>query len=398
MTDRDTPPPRLRPWVPLVGGLLVLCLIVGIVALPTLIRMIPVPSLPTTGEPEPAPQVGQLPEAFKKVAGTYGTPTPTPPSQPPAQPPVAQYVQRGTAPASATLSDPSALLMAQQASMLEALKQLVMGREQSTAQATPQPTSQQAKPVPSHKKHWTYLAEGEPHNNGEGQTERASATGLTEEQKKTLVTTGKGQDIIKPARWALPSKPLITIYKSMELPGTLRRSIQSDIPGQAICELGETIYDKFGYRTPILDRGSLVVVKQDGRLTYGATRVPIKVDQIELPTGEVVVATASVADAEGKAGLTGKVNNHYGQLLLATAINAVISLGSNSLTGTPTGYYANPAQQAARDVGQSVSQDARKITDAQIKVPPTVTIKAQTPCLIQLDENITFSQNPVVVP
>jgi type IV secretory pathway VirB10-like protein len=403
MADNAMPQPRLRLWVPIVGGMLLLLVIGTIVALPTLIKLIPMPSLPGAGDQDAPAATGKLPDAFNKSMGTYGTPEPTPPAQVAAQPPVAQYVQRGTPPATSPPATQDAMLMAQQAAILDALQRLVQGAPQgqtppakeATQQAQP---TQTTTPVPSHKKHWTYLAEGKEGGNGEGQKDAEHATGLTEEKKKSLVSAGKGLDIIKPSRWALPAKPLLTLYKSMELPGLLRRSIQSDIPGQAICELSDTVYDKFGYRTPILDRGSLVVVKQDGRLSYGATRVPIKVDQIELPTGEVVVATANVADAEGKNGLTGKVDAHITKLLLATAINAVISLGSNSLAGTPSGFNANPAQTAARETSASVSNDVRKLTDAQLRVPPTVTIAAKTPCLVQLDENITFSTNPVVVP
>lgn len=208
------------------------------------------------------------------------------------------------------------------------------------------------------------------------------------------------QAIIKNAKWAIPAKPLITIYKSMELIGQLRRSVNSDIPGIAQCQLSIPVFDKFGYGTTILDKGTIAILKQESKLEYGATRVAIKLDQLELPSGEVVVAKAVVEDAEGKTGLTGKVNNHYGKLILATGINALLSLGTQSLAGTPGRgqFFENPAQQAARDISQSTSQDIRKITDAQLKVPPTIEIRAGTSCLVQLDENITFSKKAVIVP
>ena len=190
-------------------------------------------------------------------------------------------------------------------------------------------------------------------------------------------------------------KAWTTLYRSQSLAGRTLDPINSDIPGQLRIELTIPVFDKFGYNHEILPKGAVVVAEQEGKPEYGQSRLPVKLIQIELPTSEVISLKAMVGDDTGN-GIGGHVNNHYGKLLGATAINALISLGGNSLAGTPSGFYANPAQQTARDVAQSVSRDTQKLVDAQLKVPPTITAPAGSIVSIALGENVMFSRKPVI--
>jgi type IV secretory pathway VirB10-like protein len=143
----------------------------------------------------------------------------------------------------------------------------------------------------------------------------------------------------------------------------------------------------------------MVVTKQVGKAEYGQKRLDVTIQQIEFPgkLGVVWSVKGDVGDEKGARGVTGPVNNHVFSLLGAVAINAVLSLGTNAIAGTPTGFYQNPAQQAARETSQSASGDIRKITDAQLKVPPTIEPPKGTICTIHLSENVTFSKNPTLV-
>src|SRR5438034_2719164 len=139
---------------------------------------------------------------------------------------------------------------------------------------------------------------------------------------------------------------------------------------------------------------------QDSKtLEFGESRIQVTLEQVELPTGEVIGLKAMIAYGQGANGLTGKVDNHYGKLIGATLINAVLQIGVRSAAGTPGAgaYYQNPVQSAAGDIGQGIAQDANKIVNQQIKVPPTITIPAFTICSIALGENITFARKPVLV-
>jgi type IV secretory pathway VirB10-like protein len=391
----------LRPWVIPAVVLLVLLLVSFVLLLPVLVQQVKLPSFGVGSGVEDVAQPVVLPETYREPTTTYGTPkkdepppeapaprtqtAPAPGTSPPAPPGLAAFgLPQGGPPQIPT-------------AVLQESPQAPQAPQAPPAPPPPPPRPGQTVPMPAparatpEKKTWGALAKGkatptgQPGQGGESASRRAAQ---------------EGQDIIHAAKWAIPAQPLKTIYKSMELPGRLRRSINSDLPGIALCELSIPIYDKFNYSNLILDKGSIMVIKQEGKLEYGSTRIPAKLDQIELPSGEVIVAKAIVEDEEGKTGLTGSVNNHIPKLLLSVAINALLSLGTQSLAGTPGRgqFYQDPAQQAAQEVSRSTAQDVRRITEAQLKVPPTVEIAAGTVCLLQLDENVTFSRKAVVVP
>jgi type IV secretory pathway VirB10-like protein len=391
----------LRKSTVLIAALLVLLLCAGTVAgvralWPSRKRTaVPVES-PMTRPTSPASSfLDRFPAEYTQIAKAEaalppkGVPVIPPPSGPTGSVTTAEGT--GTQPARDPRQD------AQNAQILAALQSIdqTLKAQQMTQRgavgttATPGQPAGTPPPLPSKKKKWESLVKED------AQSEQAS---LSPEQQQAQAQ--QGQDIIRHARWAEAREPLKTIYKSQQLTGTLRRAISSEVPGIAICDLSIPVFDKYGYDEMILDKGTAVVMKQKGGLTYGATRVPIAVDQIEMPSGEVWEVKADIQAEDGKNGLAGKVNNHYGKIALAAVLNAALSLGSASLAGTPGRgqYYENPAQSAARQGAESFSSDMRGIVQQQLKVPPTIDIKAGTVCLVQLDENVTFSKKPVLVP
>jgi type IV secretion system protein VirB10 len=245
------------------------------------------------------------------------------------------------------------------------------------------------KPEPKEKKPWvltpTVLNLDEP--------SKTKAARSPEEQK-----ADETQSLIHPANWARPLKPLQTLYRSQVLVGETTQAIDSSIPGTVRVRLTEDVWDKFGYHRVILPAGSLVIAEQQGSPQFGARRLEMALQQIELPTSEVIALKASLGDQDGANGLTGKVNNHYGKLIGATLINAVLNIGIRSAAGTPAAgvYFQNPAQAAAQDVAQSTAGDINRLAAQQLKVPPTIEIPAHTPVTISLAENIQFNRPPIL--
>jgi type IV secretion system protein VirB10 len=203
----------------------------------------------------------------------------------------------------------------------------------------------------------------------------------------------QSEDLIQHANWQMPDDPLKTLYMSMLLPVRLEDAVRSDQPGIAVGSTTIPIFDKFGYGQMILDKGTKVVWTQEAVPTFGQTVLPLAIQQLELPSGEIWKVKGGAADSEGRMGLTGKVENHYGKLFLATAVNAALSLGVNSLAGTPSGFYPDPFQQAAREATSSVSTDVRSIVRQQLKVPPTIHLRKGELHTIRLLENVSFSRD-----
>ena len=136
-----------------------------------------------------------------------------------------------------------------------------------------------------------------------------------------------------------------------DVDGQLLQAVHSDIPGQVKIILTPVpVLDKFGYDTTILPKDTLIIAVQEGRVTHGATRLALKLEQLELPSGEVIDLRATVGDDAGSSGMKGKVNNHYGKLILGTGLSALLSIGIKTAVGTPgrTSFSAIPYRTRRR--------------------------------------------------
>jgi type IV secretory pathway VirB10-like protein len=390
-------PPRLR------RSALVVCA-AGLVGLGALLfygspAWLPFPDVPTLGETTvPPPDVVQLPPAFTKQAQQYGD-IATPPD-----PAKTEIV--ASAPGAPTAAAAPPAPGAPRDGWLQTLHPFpspptptpAPGRAQGEAKA---PAAAAAAPPSPPKKRWELLAKpdeqaGREHSRPGAATEEAP--GLGRPQERGTAPGGAAQGLIQPARWAIPAEPLRTIYRSQTLHGQLLQALHSDIPGQVKINLIVPVLDKFGYNTVILPANTLIIAVQEGRVTYGATRLALKLEQLELPSGEVVELRATVGDDAGSNGMKGKVNNHYGKLILGTGLSALLNIGIKTAVGTPgkNEFFRDPLQEAAEDVGQAVQRLATDMISRELQVRPTITIPAGTLCTLSLQENMQFNRVPLV--
>lgn len=373
----ESPQPQIRWWVIVLAVLVLGGVLYALIAAPRWITSA-LPSLPKGREEAPPAEIMRLPEEFTKTIQPKPSPAPevSPgPAPPPAEPSYPPRQDMGT-------------IMVPVPPVRQGILEMVNPFKGATPpaphQASPSPTPAVAPAPAAPPKRWSMLAQGT----------RQSETKTVEAGKPPLPSEAQG--LIQPARWAIPQAPLLTLYRSQVIPVRLLTALNSDLPGQSVFETTVPVFDKFHQGVTIIEKGSLLVAHQEGKPDYGQSRVSMKLDQLELPTGEIVALQAVVGDSHGANGLSGKVNNHYTKLLLATGISALLNIGARSAAGTPTGYQYNPAQDAAREIGSSVQRDAQGIVDKQLKVPPTITAPVGTIGTIQLQENVQFNRPPMV--
>jgi type IV secretory pathway VirB10-like protein len=404
LVPEETPQPRLRWWVIPTAAVMVVSVIGGIMLLPTLVTKIPLPTLLTGGEQEPPAPLAKLPKDFERDLGTYGPGANAEPENVSPQPPVAQVVQRTTR--TSTPPGPTTQPVqgdATQAAILASLQDIgqKLGRmgEHTTStppagQAVTTTTATPPETKDPRRRKWKYLAEAD----------QSEPPKVSEAQRQAQAEKAQAQEIIKPAKWSIPIQPLKTIYRSMRMTGKLLDNINTDIPASTIrIELTEDLVDKFNYGEVILPAKTIVINQQVGKAEFGQKRIPLKIEQFEPPTGEVIKVEGGIGDQDGAAGVPGKVNAHIGGLLLATGINAFMNIGLGYATGTPGRgqFYQDPAQRAAQDAGQSVARDVNEYTRQVLKRPPTIEVDAQKKdkpvyVTIALTENIQLNRAPMI--
>jgi type IV secretion system protein VirB10 len=368
--------------------------VLGLGGLALLQRAVPsVSTLLARPAPEPVRKL-DVPDELKPAAHPYAPPPPKP------QAPVAQPVVREAAAATVTPPPPPPSATVAQAppqppppSFLDLWKQQQDAVGQTAQQQYPRQETPKPKPT---RTPWVMTPQDitlKAADTKDGKSGKESA-----EKREDLGRTGTAAQLIKPATWAVPKYPLRTLYRSQALPCQLVDPINTDIPGPLRLVLTVPVYDKFHKGYEILPKATEIIAVQEGKLQYGGSRATIRLEELQPPTGEVISLKATVGDERGN-GLGLEVDNHYGKLLLATGISAILNIGVRAAAGTPGAgnFFQNPAQQAAGDIGQSVQRDAQSVVDRELRVPPTGERAAGTACVVHALENITFSRRPVVV-
>ena len=217
------------------------------------------------------------------------------------------------------------------------------------------------------------------------------------EAQQAIQDEAQAQQLIKHALWARPANVKKTLYRQQTIPGITMDEMVSSIPGEYRIRVTVPVFNRFYPDYELIPKDTVVIVKQEGGPGYGDTRLKVIVDELQPPTPEVIKLAAVTGGADGQSGLTGKVNNHYGKLILATVISTALNIGPRLAAGSPQGFNYNVGQEVSREAGSQIAQDARSIVDKQLRVPPTVTIPKDTPVTIRLSENVTFSRSPIVV-
>jgi len=225
--------------------------------------------------------------------------------------------------------------------------------------------------------------------------QKEQTTSATPEASKDA----KAQALIPVATWAKPLHPELVLYRDQFIPGILLDAANSDIPGQLRVMVTRAVQDRFQSGVVLVPQFGHVICQLTEQPKYGQTRFDITVDQIIFPDGTVVeLKKTKLGGADGSTGVSANVNNHWGKLLLGTGLSAILNIGVRSTTGTPSGFYQNPAQEASRDVGQQFQQDANSYVQREFRVPPTLDQAAGTEVSLHLSENLNFSKAPTRVP
>ena len=182
------------------------------------------------------------------------------------------------------------------------------------------------------------------------------------------------------------------------LPCEVLHLIDSDAPGQIQLGLTVPVFGFYGQGEELFPKGSKIVAMPGGKPDYGQKTLEVKLEQAHLPNGTIVEIPGALGNEDGSSGgLKGKVNSHWGSIVAAAAVNALVNLGGGYLTGTPGRgeFYLDPAQNAAREAGQSIQQDTKTIVTRELKRGPTITRDPHRTgerfCTIQILKNLQFS-------
>ena len=191
------------------------------------------------------------------------------------------------------------------------------------------------------------------------------APGLGGQQNKTELTDKLKPTPLDGATANVIEHPSMTVTQGTLVPCALNTAISSDAPGFVTCTTMQDVFGSTG-TVVVMEKGTKIFGEYSSQMAQGKRRLFVLWSRAETPNHVVIALASPGADALGRAGLEGEVNNHwwpkFGAALMLTLIDGGFSLGSAALSHGGSTFFNF-------GTGQSVANTALQ---NQIDVPPTL--------------------------
>lgn len=188
------------------------------------------------------------------------------------------------------------------------------------------------------------------------------------------------------ARIVAPASPYVLQAGSI-IPAALITGIRSDLPGQVTAQVTQNVYDSPTGRILLIPQGSRLIGEYDSMIEAGQSRVLLAWDRLILPGGpSILLDRLPGADAAGMAGLQDRTDYHWGHMLKAALISALLGAGSELVTNDDSELI-----RALRyGIEDTVAQTGRQLVERQLSVPPTLTVRPGFALRVMVKHDIIF--------
>lgn len=158
-------------------------------------------------------------------------------------------------------------------------------------------------------------------------------------------------------RLQVPASPYI-LQAGAIIPAALVTGLRSDVPGLAIAQVTQAVFDSLGGGHLLIPQGARLVGEYDAEIAGGQNRLGVVWTRLILPSGRsIVLDKLPGADAQGMAGLKDGVDRHGREILAAAALSTVLAIGSESGAAGESDLeraIRRGAAQGVTDVGQQM--------------------------------------------
>ncbi|HVV51620.1 MAG TPA: TrbI/VirB10 family protein [Polyangia bacterium] len=188
----------------------------------------------------------------------------------------------------------------------------------------------------------------------------------------------------------LPRSPY-EIKAGTIIPASLLTAINSDLPGQIIGQVRENVYDTVSGNYLLIPQGSKLLATYDSAVSYGQERVLFCWNRLVRPDGvSLSLECMPGADLAGASGATDDVNHHWWRIITGVALGTLLSATADRAAGNVTGYQPTVAQSWAMNAGGAINQVGQQITQKNLAIQPTITVRAGYSVNVIVTKDIVF--------
>lgn len=205
--------------------------------------------------------------------------------------------------------------------------------------------------------------------------ERAlSANSDAQDRKATFVANGTREPTVNSGRLTPPPGRYV-VSAGSTIAAALITGLSSDLPGQIVAQVTEDVFDTVSGQARLIPQGTRLIGVYDARVSYGQSRALVVWTRLIFPDGRSLDLDRMVGtDATGQSGLSDRVDNHTGKLLIAGLLSTVFGVGANAATAGG-GDNADIAFAIRESAGRSIETAGDKIVGRQLDVQPTITVR-----------------------
>lgn len=185
------------------------------------------------------------------------------------------------------------------------------------------------------------------------------------------------------------------------IPGILKTSIVSDLPGQIRAITSEDVYS-FDGRRVLIPAGTRLIGEYQSDVITGQTRIFVVWTRLLRDDGVSVRLNSMGSDSLGRSGLTGNVDKKWRERFGASIMLSVVGAGASYLMGygsdNSSGTFglnnSGPQQAEAlarQTIAQTFSQMADTVLSENLRIKPTISVHQGERIFIFVRQDLDFS-------
>jgi type IV secretion system protein VirB10 len=218
-----------------------------------------------------------------------------------------------------------------------------------------------------------------------------AANGDAQDRKAAFVAGGNREPTVNSGRLTPPAGRYV-VSAGSTIAAALITGLSSDLPGQVVAQVTEDVFDTVTGRTRLIPQGTRLIGVYDARVSYGQSRALVVWTRLIFPDGRSLDLDRMMGtDAAGQSGLTDRIDNHTGKLLMAGLLSTLFGVGANAAT-TGGGGNADIAFAIRESAGRSVESAGDKIVSRQLDVQPTITVRPGARVRVLVSRDLVLSQ------
>ncbi len=214
-----------------------------------------------------------------------------------------------------------------------------------------------------------------------------TATQNRQDQKEAFLKGGS-TETRNSGNLALPASPY-QVMAGTVIAGALVTGIKSDLPGDVIGTVTESVYDSATGKFLLIPQGSRLMGKYNSQVSYGQSRVQLVWNRIILPdTSSLKLDNLAGTDPAGYSGLEDGVDWHWDRVFAGAALTTLLGVGAE-LAAPENRQNGNRIVIAGRDSAQdSINQVGQEMTRRNMNIQPTLTGRPGLPVRIIVNRDL----------